>query len=57
MATCPTCKGNKTVTCEACDGTGRFYPLPFIGIGSSTCKKCNGSKKKRCTNCNGTGKV
>ncbi|MBF0234807.1 MAG: hypothetical protein HQK65_17480 [Desulfamplus sp.] len=52
MATeCPTCEDLEEIDCKTCDGKGRAYPLPMIGLGGHDCSECNGSGKITCPDC------
>jgi serine/threonine protein kinase len=48
---CPTCHGDKTVDCKACNGTGD------AGRTVKTCPRCNGRGGGRCAACRGSGIV
>jgi DnaJ-class molecular chaperone len=51
MADCSLCKGNQTVTCPKCKGSGQ---LPD-GDSYRTCFMCNGGGGTTCPRCNGSG--
>jgi hypothetical protein len=67
LVACATCGGRalvrcpRTVTCEACGGTGRFFTrqgspefcLACHGIKKVTCELCEGDGKRPCTDCVG----
>jgi len=44
---CSTCHGNKTVTCSACNGSGK--------VNGKKCGTCNGKKTVNCSSCSGNG--
>ena len=66
---CVVCKGNITITCQGCRGsglatsheTGEVYegePCNHCGgTGIATCDQCGGAGGYTCMNCNGTGKM
>lgn len=66
---CVVCKGNITITCQGCRGsglatsheTGEVYegePCNHCGgAGIVTCDQCGGAGGYTCMNCNGTGKM
>lgn len=43
MKDCPTCKGNGTTKCDACNGKG--------------CPSCKRSGSNKCSVCEGTGAI
>lgn len=68
--TCPTCQGNRTVTCESCngsgkcsvcEGTGRIWYMPEPGNwcafcqGTGICSTCEGLGWHECRKCEGKG--
>jgi hypothetical protein len=53
MHECSNCRGEKTVDCPVCHGSGKR----FVGFHIGDCKECAGTGKRSCSVCGGTGVV
>jgi len=51
---CPKCRGQRTMTCTVCGGSGKPY---IAGITIGNCKECNGIGRRRCDVCGGAGEI
>ena len=51
MRECSGCRGEKSVPCGKCGGTGKR----FVGFFVIECKECTGTGKRACAVCGGTG--
>tara|TARA_Y100000389_G_C17457772_1_gene519366 strand:- start:1655 stop:1996 length:342 start_codon:yes stop_codon:yes gene_type:complete len=54
---CSSCKGEKTILCECCHGTGfLMIGSEMIGTGNN-CTYCSGKGEIECDECKGTGYI
>ncbi len=57
--TCARCDGGGTVSCEICEGMGKYSEVPFdFGVfRDRECPRCGGSGELPCPACSGAGEV
>lgn len=53
MSICSRCNGEGIVECPTCEGKGRKYLVPLLGVGALNCSGCNGVGNINCPECEG----